>query len=165
MSASHGPSRLIASLVVGGNSATSANGDSRKLRTPEDRERFLALRAAPEISLILVGGQSERIEPYRSAPHPIAIFSRDHVGEILSIRSYIERVKLDFPGTILCEGGVTLIHLLLREDLIDCAFISRVPMAGDGHFLDENLLREKLLCISSEKLNQTTFEKYERASR
>jgi riboflavin biosynthesis pyrimidine reductase len=81
------------------------------------------------------------------------------------MRRYIERVKLDFPGTILCEGGVTLIHLLLREDLIDCAYISRVPLAGDGHFLDENLLREKLLCISSETLNQTTFEKYERASR
>lgn len=165
MSASNGPLSLIASLVVGGNSATTVHGDSRRLRTPEDRERFLALRAAPEISLILVGGQSAKTEPYRSAPHPIAIFSRGHIGEIPSLRTYIESLSHEFPGTILCEGGVTLFHLLLREDLIDRAFISRVPIAGDGHYLDENLLREKLTCISSETLNQTTFEKYERASR
>jgi riboflavin biosynthesis pyrimidine reductase len=165
MSGMKDPLRVIASLVVGANNATSVSGSSRALRTPEDRERFLALRGAPDISLILVGGRSAQIEPYRSAPHPVAIFTRESVGGNLSLRSYIEKQKLDFPGTILCEGGVTLFHLLLRDDLIDCAYISRVAITGDGHFLDENLLQQKMVCLSSETINQTTFEKYERASR
>jgi len=127
----------VASLVVASNGATSIMGGSRGLRTPEDRERFLALRNGPDIAAILVGGASAATEPYRSAPHPLIVF----------------------------EGGVELIHLLLADELIDSFFISRVAATGDGHFLDENLLRSKMTLVSTETINQTTFERYERASR
>jgi hypothetical protein len=54
---------------------------------------------------------------------------------------------------------------LLADELIDSFFISRVAATGDGHFLDENLLRSKMTLVSTETINQTTFERYERASR
>ncbi len=160
-----GGSQLVASLVVGSNGATSLRGDSRGLRTPEDRTRFLALRGRREISAILVGGATAAVEPYHSAPHPIIRFSRQFSGEVSSLSIFIETLKREHPGTILCEGGVQLIHLLLKEELIDLAFISRVAILGDGHFLDEELLQSKMALTSSETINQTTFEKYERASR
>jgi hypothetical protein len=40
-----------------------------------------------------------------------------------------------------------------------------VAIEGDGHFLDENLLNRTMALIAHEVVNQTTFEKYERASR
>lgn len=158
-------SQVIASLVIGSNGATSLHGSSRGLRTSEDRTRFRALRGAPEISAILVGGATVAVEPYHSAPQPIICFSREACGEVDSIPIFIEKLKRKYPGTILCEGGVQLLHLLLKEDLIDLAFISRVSILGDGHFLDEELFQSKMALASSETINQTTFEKYERASR
>ena len=166
----------VASLVVASNGATSIMGGSRGLRTPEDRERFLALRNGPDIGAILVGGASAATEPYRSAPHPLIVFSRSHEpttfpgatmvsGPVPSIPEFIAQLRRKFANTILCEGGVELIHLLLADELIDSFFISRVAATGDGHFLDENLLRSKMTLVSTETINQTTFERYERASR
>ena len=158
-------SQVIAALLIGSNGATSLHGASRGLRTPEDRTRFLALRGAPEISAILVGGATAAVEPYRFAPHPIIRFSRAACGEVSSIPIFIEKLRRKYPGSILCEGGVQLLHLLLKEDLVDLAFISRVSILGDGHYVDEELLQSKMALTSSENINQTTFEKYERASR
>lgn len=167
---------VVASLLVASNGATSLRGGSRDLRTAEDRERFLALRNGPDIAAILVGGASAATEPYASAPHPLIVFSRSDEpatfpgatmvsGPVPSIPEFIAQLLRKFTNTILCEGGVELIHLLLADELIDSFFISRVAAAGDGHFLDENLLRSKMTLISTETINQTTFERYERASR
>ncbi len=167
---------VVASLVVASNGATSLNGGSRSLRTAEDRERFLALRNGADISAILVGGATAAAEPYQSAPHPLIVFSRSQSsatfpgasvvsGSLSSIAEFIAELKRDFAKTILCEGGVELLHLLLEDDLIDICYISRVAAVGDGHFLNDELLRSVMALTSTETINQTTFEKYERASR
>jgi riboflavin biosynthesis pyrimidine reductase len=113
----------------------------------------------------LVGGATAAVEPYHLAPHPVIRFSRETCGEVNPLSIFIENLKRKYPGTILCEGGVQLLHLLLKEELIDFAFISRVAIEGDGHFLDEELFQLKMGLISRESINQTTFEEYKRASR
>ena len=155
-------STLLASLVVGSNGATSLHGSSRELRTTEDRERFLALRSSDSIGAIVVGSATAMAEPYRNAPHPLHIYSR---SSGLSIQEFIDAVRREISGKILCEGGVTLIHSLLHEDLIDEFYLTHAPLPGDNHYLDHQLLRSKLSLSFSEMRAGTTFEKYERASR
>ena len=153
---------LIASMVVGANWASSVHGSSAGLRSEEDRSRFLALRRSPEIAALLVGGATVEVEPYRKSPHPLFIFDRRINA---SLREYVAQIKESINGTILCEGGVRLIHLLLSENLIDSFHLSRVNIEGDDHFLDSSLLHRGLSLISSEIVGATTFERYERASR
>ena len=155
-------SPLLASLVVGSNGATSLRGNSRELRTPEDRERFLALRNSNRVGAIVVGSATADAEPYQKAPHPLYIYRR---SSGLTPKELIEKVRREISGAILCEGGITLIHHLLREDLIDEFHLTHAPIPGDDHYLDRALLTSKLSLSESESKAGTTFEKYERASR
>ena len=155
-------STLIASLLVGANAATSKSGSSAPLRTLEDRERFLALRNSPEISAIIVGGATALVEPYQRSPHPLYIYSREVKAPL---KMYVSHIRREISGTLLCEGGVRVIHQLLHDDLIDTFLLSRVEIHGDGHYLDEPLLQKSLILRSSERVGSTTFERYERASR
>lgn len=156
--------RVIATMVVGANGATSLAGTSAPLRSAADRTRFLALRRSPEIAAIVVGGATAKVEPYQKSPHPLIVverleLERSEIGEILA------NLRKRIHGTILCEGGARLIHLLLSGDHIDTFFLSRVPINGDDHFLDQSLLRSTMDLVSSERDGSTTFERYERASR
>lgn len=153
---------VLASLVVGSNWASTLDGSSRGLRTPEDRERFLALRNSSSISAIVVGSVSALAEPYQKTPHPLFIYRRNSG---MTPGEFIEQLRGEFSGAILCEGGVTLMHHLLRENSLDQLQLTRAPLLGDGHYLDIELLRERMVLTSSAEVNGTTFEKYERASR
>lgn len=159
---SHGAERVIAAMVVGSNGATSLAGTSHGLRTEEDRQRFLTLRRSDEFGAILVGRATTLVEPYGQAPHPLYIYSRE-ISESLS--SYLEKIMREVPGKILCEGGVSLLHALIREDLLDTFHLSRVLRSGDGHFLDEALLAERMVLVSATQNGDTVFDRYERASR
>ena len=157
------PARLVlATLVVGSNWAASLNGDSRGLQSGEDRERFLALRNSAEVGAIVVGARTAEVEPYQKTPHPLFIYQRS-LG--VTPAQFIRHAQVQVNGSILCEGGVQFIHLLLRENVIDVFHLTRVSKAGDNHFLDIDLVRTHLTLIQSEQINTSTFEKYERASR
>ena len=153
---------VLATLVVGSNWAASLDGDSRGLQSGEDRERFLALRNSAAVGAIVVGARTAEVEPYQKTPHPLFIYQRS-LG--VTPAQFIRHVQEQVNGSILCEGGVQLIHLLLRENLIDVFHLTRVSKAGDNHFLDIELVRTHLALIQSEQINTSTFEKYERASR
>ena len=155
-------SPLLASLVVGSNGATSLHGSSRELRTLEDRERFLALRNSNRVGAIVVGSATADAEPYQKTPHLLYIYQR---SSGLTPKELIAKVRREISGAILCEGGITLIHHLLREDLIDEFQLTHAPIPGDNHYLDRALLASKLSLSESELKAGTTFEKYERASR
>lgn len=155
-------SEIHATLVVGANGATSIGGVSRGLATGEDRARFLALRSSSDFGAIIVGARTAASEPYAKTPHPLFVYRRESG---LSAGQFIESVRKQVSGKILCEGGISLLHLLLHEECIDLFHLSRTPVMGDDHFLDESLLREKMSLLTSETLGQTTFERYERASR
>ena len=153
---------VIASLVVGSNWASTLKGTSRQLRTPEDRERFLALRNSPDIGAIIVGRVSAAVEPYQKTPHPLFVYQR---SSGLSPGDFIDHIRGEVSGAILCEGGVTLIHQLLLANYIDQFYLTRAPLHGDDHYLDIDLMRTKMSLVSREEVAGTTFEKYERASR
>ena len=157
-----GAGEVIASLVIGSNAATTLAGSSKGLRTKEDRERFLALRNSDRFGAILVGSVSAAVEPYQKTPHPLFIYKRTSG---VSPAAFVDEVRRKISGAILCEGGVTLIHQLLADDALDHFHLTRAPIAGDGHFFDLALLTRKMSLISREVVGQTTFEKYERASR
>ena len=153
---------VLASLVVGSNWASTLGGTSRGLRTSEDRERFLALRNSPNIGAIIVGSASALVEPYQKSPHPLFVYSR---SSAVTPGEFINQVRRKISGSILCEGGVTLLHHLLSENCIDQFHLTRAPALGDGHYFDIELLRASMSLSASEVVNGTTFEKYERASR
>ncbi len=153
---------VLATLVVGSNWAASLNGDSRGLQSGEDRERFLALRNSDAVGAIVIGARTAEVEPYQKTPHPLFIYTRS-VG--VTPAQFIGEVRKQVSGSILCEGGVQLIHSLLRENVIDIFHLTRVSKAGDNHFLNSELLRMHMALIHSEQINTSTFEKYERASR
>lgn len=157
---------IEASMVVGANGATSLGGSSALLRNAIDRERFLTLRQSSEFGAILVGRRTTLVEPYGRAPHPLVIFSRSSLvgnASANSIRDFVANVHATYPGKILCEGGIWLIHKLLAEGLIDTFHISRVAIDGDDHFLDEALLLRHMELVSSEIVGQTRLEKLERS--
>jgi hypothetical protein len=159
---------IIASMVVGANGATSSAGSSAPLQTAIDRERFLLRRKNPEIQAILVGHRTTLVEPYNRSPHPLVIFSQRAIGAGSLERAFddfIAKMRAEYPGKILCEGGITLIHLLLAANLIDIFYVSRVAFEGDDHFLDEELLLKRMRLVSKESYGDTSFERYERASR
>jgi riboflavin biosynthesis pyrimidine reductase len=153
---------VIASLVVGSNGATSLAGRSKGLRTPEDRERFLALRRSADLGAIVVGSATAAVEPYQQTPHPLFIYKR---ASGVSPAEFLRELRGKISGAILCEGGVTFIHQLLEDDALDLLHLTRAPIAGDGHFLNFSLITKRMSLISREVEGETTFEKYERASR
>lgn len=153
---------VFACLVVGSNYATSLHGSSKHLTSPEDRQRFLALRNSDEFAAIVIGSNTAATEPYAKSPHPVFVYTR---SSGLTPGQFIEKVHNQSAGRILCEGGVTLLHYLLREDRIDYLHLTHTPIAGDSHFFDSALLLEKMSLTASEQAGQTTFERYERASR
>lgn len=157
-----GAGEVVASLVIGSNAATTLAGGSKGLRSKEDRERFLALRNSDRFGAILVGSVSAAVEPYQQTPHPLFIYTRTSG---ISPTEFLHDVRGKISGSILCEGGVRLIHHLLHDDALDLFHLTRVPIAGDGHFLDLLLLTRKMSLVSRELVGETTFEKYERASR
>jgi riboflavin biosynthesis pyrimidine reductase len=157
-----GVGEVVASLVVGSNGATTLAGTSAGLRTEEDRERFLALRNSDAIGAILVGSATAATEPYQRTPHPLFIYER---VSGLSPTEFLHEVRGKISGAILCEGGVTLIHLLLNGDVLEFLHLTRTPIIGDGHFLNLSLVTKKMRLVSSEIAGGTTFEKHERASR
>ncbi len=154
--------RVLACLVVGANGASTLGGVSRGISTGEDRARFLALRQSPKVGALVVGSRTAESEPYSKTPHPLFIYRRS-TG--LSPGAFIDEMCEGITGAILCEGGVTLIHHLLTDESLDSFYLTRTRADGDGHFLDETLLRAKMSLSSREEVNGTTFELYERASR
>ena len=153
---------VIASLVVGRNLATSVGGTSHGLRTGVDRERFLALRNSDQIGAIVVGARTAAVEPYQSAPHPLFIYHRN-LGVLA--KEFIDAIRNEVSAPILCEGGVRLLHQLLRADYIDYFHLARVAIDGESDFFDISLLQQRMILSGSEEIEGTTFEKYERASR
>lgn len=155
-------SELWVCLVAGANLATSLHGASVGLRTPEDRQRFLTLRNSDEIGAIVVGSRTAALEPYGKTPHPLYIYSRDS-GRTPS--QFIDEIAATVDGAILCEGGVRLVHELLRGDSVDRLYLSHAPIDGDDNYLDIALVRARLSLMAQEVEAGTTFEHYERASR
>ncbi|MBM3721451.1 MAG: hypothetical protein FJW47_06120 [Actinobacteria bacterium] len=166
--------QLLANLVVARNGATSLRGSSRPLSTPEDRQRFLALRK--DVSAIAIGGSTFRTEPYENLKIPLFVATKhsstEFDGNPSAARSYdlsplelIQIARKEIAGTILIEGGVNFLRDLIAAQIIDQIYISRVGLDGDDYHLDEQALRLSYRLVSTERIGDTNFEIWEPLSR
>lgn len=168
--------QILANLIVARNGMTSLRGSSRPLSTPEDREKFHALRKGA--SAIAIGGSTFRSEPYTNLQIPVFVATRQLSSEVgadqsevrsqPSVRFYdlspleiLQVASRDVEGAILIEGGVNFLRELIPAQKIDQIYISRVDQNGDDHLLDEHALRSNYRLVSMEKISNTNFETWE----
>jgi riboflavin biosynthesis pyrimidine reductase len=158
-----------ANLVLGSDGSTSLDGSSKSLSSAEDRKRFHELRA--QASVILIGGNTARSEPYAQTPVPLVVITRSgeipdsvranpktHVWE-LDPTSAVEKARKEFGGSVLVEGGIRLVQELLLANQIDELFLTLSKVSGGENVYDLSALTREFTVESSEKIDGETFLK------
>ena len=163
---------VLANLVMGSDGSTTLDGSSKSLSSSQDRSRFHELRALA--SVILIGGNTARTEPYASTPVPLVIITKS--GEIPeNIRanplaqiweqnpvSAVERAQGEFGGNVLVEGGINLLKELLTANKIDELYLTISERTGGENIYDLSALTRDFTVESSEKSGGETFLKLTR---
>jgi riboflavin biosynthesis pyrimidine reductase len=160
---------VLANLVLGSDGSTSLDGSSKSLSSAEDRKRFHELRA--QASVILIGGNTARSEPYAQTPVPLVVISRSgeipdsvranpktHVWELDPI-SAVEKAREEFGGSLLVEGGIRLVQELLLANQIDELYLTLSKVSGGENVYDLSALTREFTVESSEKIDGETFLK------
>ena len=161
--------RVLANLVLGSDGSTTLGGSSKSLSSTEDRRRFHELRT--RASVILIGGNTARSEPYATTPVPLVVITRSgNIPE--SIRenpkaqiweldpvSAIEKAQKEFGGHVLVEGGMGLVEELLVRNQIDELYLSLSKKSGGENVYDLSALTRDFTVESSEKIDGETFLK------
>jgi riboflavin biosynthesis pyrimidine reductase len=160
---------VLANLVLGSDGSTSLDGTSKSLSSAEDRRRFHELRA--QASVILIGGNTARNEPYAQTPVPLVVITRS--GEIPdSVRanpntriweldpiSAVDKASKEFGESVLVEAGISLIQELLIANKIDELYLTISAKSGGENVYDLSALTRNFTVESSEKKDGETFLK------
>jgi len=163
---------VIANLVLGSDGSTTLDGSSKSLSSANDRKRFHELRA--QASVILIGGNTARSEPYAVTPVPLVVITKS--GDIPeSVRSNpmaniweldpvsaVEKVLNQFGESVLIEGGMKLIEELLVANKIDELYLTLSEKSGGENIYDLSAMTRDFTVESSEKLAGETFLKLTR---
>jgi len=160
---------VLANLVLGSDGSTTLDGSSKSLSSAEDRKRFHELRA--QASVILIGGNTARNEPYAETPVPLVVITRSgdipgsvrdnpkaHIWELDPI-SAIEKAQKEFGECVLVEGGMNLIQELLIANKIDELYLTLSKKSGGENVYDLSALTREFTVESSEKIAGETFLK------
>jgi riboflavin biosynthesis pyrimidine reductase len=163
---------VIANLVLGSDGSTTLDGSSKSLSSANDRKRFNELRA--QASVILIGGNTARSEPYAVTPVPLVVITKS--GDIPeSVRSNpmaniweldpvsaVEKALNQFGESVLIEGGMKLIEELLNANKIDELYLTLSEKSGGENIYDLSAMTRDFTVESSEKLAGETFLKLTR---
>lgn len=160
---------VLANLVLGSDGSTSLDGSSKSLSSTEDRRRFHELRT--RASVILIGGNTARSEPYATTPVPLVVITRSgnipesvrgnpkaQIWELDPV-SAIEKAQKEFGGHVLVEGGMGLVEELLVRNQIDELYLSLSKKSGGENVYDLSALTRDFTVESSEKIDGETFLK------
>ena len=158
--------QIHANLVLAANGATSLSGRSAPLSSGADRELFHALRSIAD--LIVIGGETARVEPYEKTPCELVVLTRsDDLGraalnpraraEAHSITDFLESYH-DEDLTILIEAGATLLNEAIAAKGIALIHITRTPRDGDGGFIDIALFEKNYELIDEELCDDERFQ-------
>jgi riboflavin biosynthesis pyrimidine reductase len=160
---------VLANLVLGSDGSTSMGGSSKSLSSAEDRRRFHELRA--QASVILIGGNTARNEPYAQTPVPLVVITRSgeipesvrenpntHIWELDPI-SAVDKALKELGGTVLVEAGMSLIQELLVANKIDELYLTLSKISGGENVYDLSALTRDFTVESSEKIDGETFLK------
>ena len=166
---------VIANLVVSSTGATSKNGSSIGLSSPADRKRFHELRS--ESDAILIGGSTARREPYKKTPIPLFIITHSLVR--LQPKNQLAK-QVNLPPTaalqeisnffanresaqILVEAGPKLLTQMIKEGLIQTLYLTINHGVTGENIIDLKELVKNFKLISSEKIADDEFQRYELA--
>ena len=166
---------VIANLVVGSDGATSKNGSSIGLSSPADRERFHLLRKQSDA--ILIGGSTARREPYKKTPIPLFIIThslvrlqpKNQLAKQLNLppKSALAEISNFFvdkeKAQILVEAGPKLLTQMIEEGLIQTLYLTINHGATGENIIDLNQLIRTFKLVSSEKIADDEFQRYELA--
>ena len=160
---------VLANLVLGSDGSTSMGGSSKSLSSAEDRRRFHELRA--QASVILIGGNTARNEPYAQTPVPLVVLTRSgeipenvranpntHIWELDPI-SAVDKASKEFGASVLVEAGMSLIQELLVANKIDELYLTLSKISGGENVYDLSALTRDFTVESSEKIDGETFLK------
>ena len=160
---------VLANLVLGSDGSTSLDGSSKSLSSAEDRRRFHELRA--QASVILIGGNTARNEPYAQTPVPLVVITRSgeipesvrtnpntHIWELDPI-SAVDKARKEFGESVLVEAGMSLIQELLVANKIDELYLTLSKISGGENVYDLSALTRDFTVESSEKIDGETFLK------
>ena len=160
---------ILANLVLGSDGSTTLGGSSKSLSSAEDRKRFHELRA--QASVILIGGNTARTEPYAQTPVPLIVISKsgdipdsvrkNSIAQIWDLDpiNAAEKAQKEFGGNLLVEGGMNLIQELLVANKIDELYLTLSKKSGGENVYDLSALTREFTVESSEKIEGETFLK------
>ena len=160
---------ILANLVLGSDGSTTLDGSSKSLSSAEDRKRFHELRA--QASVILIGGNTARTEPYAQTPVPLIVISKsgdipdsvrkNSIAQIWDLDpiNAAEKAQKEFGGNLLVEGGMNLIQELLVANKIDELYLTLSKKSGGENVYDLSALTREFTVESSEKIEGETFLK------
>ncbi|MEJ6574771.1 MAG: dihydrofolate reductase family protein [Actinomycetes bacterium] len=160
---------VLANLVLGSDGSTTLDGSSKSLSSANDRRRFHELRALA--SVILIGGNTARTEPYATTPVPLVVITKsglipesvraNPIAQIWELDpiSAIARARDEFGENVLVEGGMKLIQELLIANKIDELYLTLSDKSGGENIYDLSALTRDFTVESSEKTGGETFLK------
>lgn len=156
---------VVATLVVGSDGSTSKDSRSAEVSSPQDRKLFLQRRR--QVDVIIVGGNTARLEPYNRTPVPLVVISRSLVNPVqgnhlahfwnCSPALAVSRARELFGDSILIEGGVSLINELIENELIDQLELSVTPFSGGSDKIDIEQLLSHFSTVSKTEESGTVF--------
>ena len=160
---------IAANLVIGVDGSTSFNGKSAKLSSDEDRRRFHEIRKGADV--IIIGGNTARVEPYADTPIPLVVISRSKSIHEISNNSKAEILNMDpkaalkesvakYGENVLIEGGPNLLMELLP--LIEELNITITDRSGDGQIMSFDGLTRDFIMESMDKVQGEIFYKFKR---
>lgn len=166
---------VIANLVAAANGATSKNGSSVGLSSPADRQRFHDLRKQSDA--ILIGGSTARREPYKKTPIPLFIIThslvrlqpKNQLAKQLNLtpKSALTEISNFFANNetaqILVEAGPKLLTQMIDEGLINTLYLTINHGVSGENVIDLSELVKTFKLVSSEKIADDEFQKYELA--
>ena len=156
---------VFASLVVGADGSTSANGSSSGISTGADRTTFLVRRRNADF--ILIGGQTARTEPYHRTPVPVVVASRSMINALADNRlahwwnlppvSALEKGVKKFGPNVLVEAGPQLINELIQARVLDGIYLSITSVTDGENLIDIEALLSNFTSVQRDEIQGTLF--------
>ena len=163
---------IRANLVLGEDGQSTFEGSSKALSSRFDRAKFHAIRA--ESQVILIGGNTARIEPYGKTPVRLIVLSKS--GDIpvsvqgntsaeiwnLSPAQAISRLRDEGVERILVEAGISIVRELSAENLLDGIYVTHTNFDKGENVVDIESLTQNMVIESAEDSDGESFMYYSR---
>jgi riboflavin biosynthesis pyrimidine reductase len=159
--------RVSANLVIGSDGSTTIAGHSAGLSSQIDRKRFHQLRENSQV--ILIGGNTARNEPYSKTPKQLIVVTKLPEIENLAPNTIflnldpveaLTKVKEDFSGQILIEGGPSFLKPLLSNQLIENFYVTVSKVSGGEGQIDLQELTQNYELVQSLDNDEDPAEKF-----